>query len=343
MGKVFVSRRIPQVGLDALASGGAEVTIGVEQEDALVPRELLESGVAGADVLLCLLTETVDRELLAGAPGLRGVVNYAVGYNNIDVAAATELGLPVSNTPGVLTDTTADLAWALLMASARQVPQAHNYMVAGRYKTWGPNLFLGADLSPGGSLTRKTLGLIGYGRIGQAMARRAAGFEMDVIANSNRRGPVDDDPLVSWAELDDLLARADFVSLHCPLIESTRHLIGARELGLMKPTAHLINTARGPVVDEAALVEALRAGAIAGAGLDVFEREPLMADGLAELDNVVLLPHIASASIDTRARMATMVAANALAMLAGELAPNVLNPEVYDSDAYRARQAGSAR
>ncbi len=340
MNRVFVTRRIPRAGLDLLAHESAQVRIGQADDEATVPRVVLEDGVRWGDVLLPLLTEPVDRALLALNPALRGVANYAVGFNNIDVAAATELGIPVSNTPGVLTDTTADLTWALILTVARRIPEAHAYMTAGRYKLWGPNLLLGADVSPGGSGRRKVLGIVGFGRIGSAVARRAAGFDMDVLAyDPHARDRIDADGSVRWAEFDDLLRASDFVTLHPLLTPETRHLIDARALRLMKPTAYLINVSRGPVVDEQALVAALRGGEIAGAALDVYEREPAMAPGLVECENVVLVPHIASASTDTRDRMATMAAANAMAHLRGQPAPNVVNPEVYTTSAYRERIA----
>lgn len=336
--RIFVTRRIPQAGLRMLEEAGARITIGQEIEDRGLERHELLEGVRACDVLLSLLTETIDEEVLAANPRLLGVANMAVGYNNIDVETATRLGVPVSNTPGVLTETTADLAFGLLLASARRIPQAHDYMTAGRYKLWGPNLFLGEDVSPGGSGQPKTLGIVGFGRIGRAVAKRAQGFDMIVLAHDPySREAIEADPFATWAELDELLEKSDFVSLHVPLTEDTRHLIGERELRLMKRNAHLINTARGPVVDEAALVRALREGWIAGAGLDVYENEPEMAEGLGELENVVRLPHIASASHDTRARMATMAAENALCHLAGKRAPNVVNPEVYDTRPYRER------
>lgn len=338
IGRVFVTRRLPQVAFDVLREAGALVTIGQLLDDAPVSRELLLGGTRGADVLLPLLTERVDREVLEANERLRGVANYAVGYNNIDVAAATALGIPVSNTPGVLTETSADLTWALLLAVARRLPQAHNYMVTRRYKLWGPNLFLGEDVSPGGSGRRKVLGIVGFGRIGQAVARRAIGFDMDVLAyDPYARDVIEGSALATWAELPELLERSDFVTLHTLLTDETRHLIDADALARMKRTAFLINAARGPVVDESALVQALREGRIAGAALDVYEHEPEMAPGLAELPNVVLVPHIASASRETRDRMAIMAATGALAHLRGERAPNVVNPEVYESDAWRAR------
>jgi glyoxylate reductase len=337
--RVFVTRRIPAAGLDILRDAGAEVRIGQSDEERAVPREVLTDGVRWCDVLLPLLTEPVDRPLLELNPRLRGVANCAVGFNNIDVGAATALGIPVSNTPGVLTDTTADLTWALILAVARRIPEAHNYMVAGRYKLWGPNLLLGADVSPGGSGRRKVLGVVGFGRIGAAVARRAVGFDMDVLAyDPHARSQIDASPIARWAAMDDLLQRSDFVTLHPLLTPETHHVINARALGLMKRTAYLINVSRGPVVDEAALVRALTEGWIAGAALDVFENEPDMAPGLSACPNAVIVPHIASASIDTRARMAGMAATNAAAHMAGERAPNAVNPEVYASDAYRARR-----
>ncbi len=339
-GHVFVTRRIPEPGLAHLREAGVRLTVGQQDEEKAVSREMLLAGVGQCDVLLPLLTESIDREVLAH-DNLLGVANMAVGFNNIDVAVATELGVPVANTPGVLTDTTADLTWALLLAMARRVPEAHNYMAAGRYKIWGPNLFLGADVSPGGSGRRKVLGVVGYGRIGAAVARRALGFDMEVLAyDPHARAAVDASEHARWAELSELLAASDYLSLHPSLTEQTRHLIGEPELRTMRPEAYLINTSRGPVVDEQALVRALREGWIAGAALDVYENEPEMSPGLADLPNVVLLPHIASASRDTRGRMAAMAATNALAHLRRERAPNVVNPEVYDTAAY-CRRAGA--
>lgn len=336
--RIFVTRRIPEPGLQVLRDAGIDPTVFQRDEEKGVPREEVLAGVRSHDVLLSLLTEPVDRSVLEANPELRGVANMAVGYNNIDVKTATELGIPVSNTPGVLTDTTADCTWAMILAVARRIPEAHDYMVAGRYKLWGPNLFVGADVSPGGSGRRKVLGVVGYGRIGEGVAKRAGGFDMDVLAHDpyNRDG-IEADPLVEWAELDDLLERSDFVTLHPPLTPETRHLIGEDQLRAMKDSAYLVNAARGPIVDEKALVRALKEGWIAGAALDVYEAEPEMEPGLAECESAVLLPHIASASRDTRNRMATMAAENALAHLRGERAPNCVNPEVYETDAWQRR------
>jgi glyoxylate reductase len=338
--RIFATRRIPDAGLDMLKRTG-EVEIGVEAVDEPVSRERLLEGIGGAEVLVSLLTERIDRQVLEAGPMLRGVANYAVGFNNVDVAAATELGLPVTNTPGVLTDTTADLAWALLLSVARNVVPADRYMRQGQYRIWGPSLFLGGDVGPGGSGVRKVLGIVGFGRIGQAVFRRSRGFDMRVLAyDPPMREVIEKTDGLEYAEMDRILEESDFITLHTDLNPSTRHLISGPAFEKMKPTAYLINTARGPIVDERALVLALREGRIAGAGLDVFEDEPAMAPGLADLDNVVILPHIASASRDTRNKMATMCAENAIAHARRERAPNCVNPEVYDTEAYRRRSTG---
>jgi glyoxylate reductase len=337
-GKIFVTRRIRDAGLDLLSEAGAELRIWPGPENARPTREELLEGTRWADVVLSVLTESIDREVMEANPGLRGVANFAVGFDNIDVPVASELGIPVSNTPGVLTDTTADLTWALLLSAARNIAVGDVYMRGGNYQAWGPNLLLGEDVSPGGDGRPKVLGILGYGRIGQAVARRAIGFEMRILAfDPFARDAIEADPQAEWAEFDDLLRESDFVTVHTLLSEDTRHLISEREFSLMKPTAYLINAARGPIVDEEALVRALRKGEIAGAGLDVYENEPEMVSGLAELENAVLLPHLGSATRGTRNLMATKAATNALAMLHGERAPNCLNPEVYDTAAYRAR------
>lgn len=281
----------------------------VNTDPGLPTYERLVRGFAGADGVLSLLTEQVGAELMDASPGLKVVSNCAVGYNNIDVAAATARGVLVCNTPGVLTETTADFTWALLLAVARRVVEADRLVRAGEFVGWGPMMLLGYEVY--GS----TLGIVGMGRIGQAVARRAEGFGMRVI--SIRRG-----------ELEAALPECDFLSLHVPLDESTRHMISAAQLRRMKPTACLLNTARGPVVDEEALVVALREGWIAGAGLDVYEREPVIHPGLFELPNAVLAPHIASASHSTREKMATMAADNLVAALRGERPAYVVNPEV---------------
>jgi glyoxylate reductase len=330
IGSVFVTRRIREAGLQRLRDAGARVTLWEGAEHARPSRDEILRGIREADVVLSLLTESIDAEVLAANPELRGVANYAVGVDNIDVETASGLGIPVSNTPDVLTETTADLTWALLLSVTRRVVEGDAFMRSGAYRTWGPNLLLGDDVSPGGDGRRRTLGIVGFGRIGRAVARRAHGFGLEVLAHSRDRESVRESGLAEWVSLEELLERSDFVSIHTPLTPSTHHLIGPGQIDLMSERTYLVNTSRGPVVDERALVEALRHGRIAGAGLDVYENEPRMSPGLAELDNVVLLPHLGSATRGTRDRMATMAAENALAMLRGERAPDCVNPEVYD-------------
>lgn len=336
-GRVFISRRIPEAGLRVLLDAGAQINIGQQDSEHGVDRATLLQGIRGADVLLSLLTERIDAEALAANPRLFGVANMAVGFNNIDLDDATRLGIPVSNTPGVLTDTTADLTWALLLGVARRIGEAESYMRAGKYRIWGPELFLGHDVSPGSSGKAKTLGIIGFGRIGRAVARRAIGFDMRVLTCSPEREEIEQWPGVEYADLDTLLRESDFVTLHAPYNASTHHLIDEHALRLMKPSAYLVNVARGELVEERALVRALNERWIAGAALDVYEHEPAMVQGLEDCRNALLVPHIGSASHDTRDRMATMAAENALAHLRGEPAPNAVNPQVYGGEAYRIR------
>ncbi|HDS74574.1 MAG TPA: D-glycerate dehydrogenase [Firmicutes bacterium] len=317
---VYVTRQIPDAGLKLLRDAG--IDFDMNPHDRVLTRDELLAGVRGRDAVLCLLTDTIDAEVLDASRGARIFANYAVGFNNVDVAAATERGVLVTNTPGVLTDTTADMAWALMFAAGRRIAEADRFTRAGKFEGWGPMLLLGQDI------TGATLGIVGPGRIGTAVAQRAKGFNMRVLI----AGPDPSEEILGIADeqvsLDELLRESDFVSLHVPLVKETHHLIGERELQLMKPTAYLINTSRGPVVDEKALVHALRDHVIAGAGLDVFEDEPALAPGLAELENVVIAPHIASATNATRSKMATMAAENLLAGLRGETPPNLVNPEV---------------
>ena len=326
-----------------MLEGRATVAVGQTDGERGLDRAALFRGVREADVLLSLLTERVDRELLEANPGLLGVANYAVGFDNVDVATATDLGIPVSNTPGVLTEATADLTWALLLTVARRIVESDAYVRAGRFNIWSPNLLLGADVGAGPDGLKKVLGIVGFGRIGQAVARRASGFDMDVLAyDPSHRDRVEAFPGVRWSDFDALLATADFVCLHPRLSPDTRHMIDEARLSQMKPTAYLVNASRGEVVDEAALVRALREGRIAGAALDVYEDEPSLASGLADLQNAVLVPHIGSASKDTRGRMAVLAATNALRHLLGERAPHCVNPDVYETDAWRQR-TGRAR
>jgi glyoxylate reductase len=335
--RVFVTRLIPEAGLTLLRKeAGVEIWPG--PEDEAPSKEEVIQAIRKADVLLCLLTEEIDRTVMEANPKLLGIANHAVGYNNIDVKTATELGIPVTHTPGVLTDTTADLAWALIMALARNIVQGHQYVKEGRFKIWGPKLLLGRDVSPGGSGKKKTLGIIGFGRIGQAVFKRSMGFDMQVLAyDPLQKELIERTEGIEYRELPDLLGESDFITLHPSLSEKTYHLIGERELSLMKPTVYLINTSRGPILDEKALVKALQEKRIAGAGLDVYENEPHLAPGLMECENVVLLPHLGSASQETRDRMATLAATNALCLLKREKAPNTVNPEVYYSGAYHRR------
>lgn len=295
-------------------------------EDRPLEREELLRGVKGKDAVLCLLTDRIDAEVLEAARGCRIFANMAVGYNNIDVAEATRRGILVSNTPGILTECTADLTWTLILGVARRVAEADREMRAGRFPGWGPLYMLGGDV------TGATLGLVGPGRIARAVARRATGFGMRILYHGRRRSEELEALGAESRSLEALLAESDFVSLHVPLSEQTRHLIDARALERMKPTAYLINTARGPVVDEQALVEALRTRRIAGAGLDVYEEEPRMAPGLAECPSTLLLPHLGSATIATRAAMSRIAAENLIAALQGRRPPNLVNPEVWSED-----------
>jgi glyoxylate reductase len=321
--KVFVTRRIPQAGLDILQKV-AEVDV---WEGELPPpyATIIERG-RGAQGLLTLLSDRIDGALMdAIGPQLKVIAQYAVGFDNIDISAATTRGIPVGNTPGVLTETTADFAWALLMAAGRRVAEGDRYTRSGHWRTWGPSILLGRDVFGA------TLGIIGFGRIGQAVARRAKGFKMRILYfDTARNKKAEAETGAEYASFETVLSEADYITLHTVLTEDTRHLIGTGQFSLMKPTAVLVNTSRGPVVDESALYHALSTGQIAGAGLDVTEVEPLPMDSpLLRLENIILAPHIASASVQSRTRMATMAAENIAAGLAGEKLPTCANPEVY--------------
>ena len=319
--KVLIARRLPPA---AAAIIQRHCDVDHNEANRPLPRAELLARLQGCRGLVCLLTDVVDDAVLS-TPGLRIVSNVAVGFNNIDVAAATRRRILATNTPGVLDDTTADLAFALLMATARRIVEADRFLRSGRWEGWDLLQFLGHDVYG------KTLGICGLGRIGKAVARRARGFDMRLLYTDVERAPgsVEHELGVTYVDKDTLLREADFVTIHVPLIPETRHYISDRELNLMKPTAILVNAARGPIVDEAALVRALQQGKIAGAGLDVYEEEPKVNPGLLGMENTILLPHIASASIETRMRMATMAAENVVAGLAGRRPPNLLNPEAF--------------
>ena len=316
--KVIVARAIPAAGLRILQEAGHDPTVLSEDPPG---REALLAAIPGAAALLTTVTEKIDAEMLdAAGESLRVIANMAVGYDNIDVKAATESGVSVTNTPGVLDETTADTAFMLLLAAARRLGEAERMLRAGQWKAWGPKQLTGPDV------WGKTLGVVGMGRIGEAVARRARGFGMKILYYARSEKPEAEAELgAERRDLNDLLRQSDFVSIHTPLNDETRHLIGERELTLMGEGAVLVNTSRGAVVDEAALAEALAEGRIFSAGLDVYEEEPKVHPKLMDLENVVLAPHIGSASIETRDRMATMAAENIVAALKGQTPPNVVN------------------
>lgn len=313
MARCFVTRRLPGGALERLA---AEHQVEVWPERLPPTREELLARAGGCQGLLSLLTDAVDAELLEVLSDLEAIANYAIGFDNIDVGAATRRSIPVGNTPDVLTETTADLAWALLMAVARRLPEGEQFVRAGEWVTWEPELLLGRDVHGA------TLGIVGYGAIGRAVARRAEGFGMEVLHF---------DPMQEGVSLEELLERSDFVSLHAPLTSDTHHLIDAAALGRMKRTAILVNTARGPLVDPEALGAALREGRIAGAALDVTEPEPLPGEHpLLGAPRLIVVPHVGSATGATREKMADMAVDNLLAGLGGLPMPHCVNPEVYD-------------
>ncbi len=318
--RVFVTRIIPERGLAKVL---AQTNATVWQEELPPPRALLLEWARQADGLLTLLTDKIDAELMDAAPTLKVVANFAVGFDNFDVPAATQRGILMTNTPGVLTETTADLAFTLLMACARRIAEGRDYARQGHWRTWGPMLLMGQDIHGA------TLGIAGIGRIGLALARRARGFGMRILYHDAMRSAVAEQELGAIpVSKEELLAQSDFLSLHVPLTPETRHYIDAAALRQMKPNAILVNTSRGPVVDTMALYEALKAQQIFAAGLDVTDPEPLAADHpLYTLDNALIVPHIASASFETRSQMAEMAADNLLAGLAGTMPPNCLNPE----------------
>lgn len=319
MAKVYVTRQLPQGGLTRL-EGVHQVD--VNPADQPLTRDQLLTVVQQCDAVICLLSDRIDQEVIDAAKGkVKIFANYAVGYDNIDVAAAAQAGIFVSNTPGVLTEATADIAWALLMAAARKIVPAHNYTEAGNFKGWHPTEFLGQDFHGA------TLGIVGAGRIGQTTARRALGFGMKIIYyNRTPKPEFETQTGATKVDIDTLVKESDFISLHVPLNPGTEGLLNAQRLELLKPNAIVVNTARGPVIDEGKLAAMLRAGRIAGAGLDVYDKEPVIHPDLYGLENVVLLPHIGSASWQTRLKMAEMTGDNVMAVLEGKEPPNTVRP-----------------
>jgi len=319
--RILVSGKIPQEFVSRLEKWGP---VFMNSEERPMTRKELLSAIGSVEGFLSMLTDSVDEELLEKAPRLKVISNLAVGYNNIDVTAATRRGIMVTNTPGVLTEATAELTFGLILAVARRICDLDRRNRDGEWRFWSPFLFLSREVSG------KRLGIVGLGRIGKAVAKRAQAFNMTVLYHNRRRLPPEEEEKlgVSYRSLEGLLSESDFVSLHVPLTEETKGMIGERELRLMKKTAYLINTARGTVVDERALFRALKEGWIEGAGLDVYEHEPFMTPGLAELRNVVLTPHVGSATYETRWKMAQLAADNLVAGLSGSVPPFLVNPEV---------------
>lgn len=305
--KVYITRKIPEIGINLLKQ---HFEVEINMEDRPLTKEELINNIEDKDAVLCQLTDLIDKEVYDRAKNVKIFANYAVGFNNIDVDEATRRGIIITNTPGVLSDATADLAWTLLLSVARRIVEADKYTREGKFKSWSPILFLGQDL------VGKTLGIIGAGRIGKTLAKRSIGFDMKILYHNRRRDKeMERNFNAKWVDKDTLLRESDFISLHVPLMQETYHMIGEREFKLMKKTAILINTARGPVVDEKALVKALKEKEIWGAGLDVYEKEPEVEEDLKKMDNVVLVPHIGSATIDTRDNMAKIAAKNIIAVL----------------------------
>jgi len=320
MPKIFVTRKIPEAGINLLKEKGYEVE--VSDFDRVLPREQLLGKIKGADAVLALLTDKINAEFFdAGGPQLKVVANYAVGYDNIDVPEAKKRGIIVTNTPDVLTESVAEHAIALMFALAHRIVESDQFMRDGKYAGWAPMLFLGNDMAG------KTVGLVGLGRIGSTVAKRLKqGFDMKIMYfDVHRNEDLEKEYGLVYADLETVLRKADFVSIHVPLLPATRHLIGEAQLKMMKKGAYLINTSRGPIVDEKALVEVLKNGVIRGAGLDVYEEEPKMAPGLAELDNVVITPHTASATEETRGAMSELAAKNIIEVLEGREAITPIN------------------
>ncbi|MGB8648277.1 MAG: D-glycerate dehydrogenase [Anaerolineae bacterium] len=321
--QVFVTRIIPDQGLDLIREN---TEMDLWESELPPPHDVLLEHLKGKQGVVSLLTDRMDAALMDANPQIKVISNMAVGFDNIDIPAATERGIPIGNTPGVLTDTTADFAFTLLMAAARRVVEGADYVRAGKWETWGPMLLMGQDIHGA------TLGILGFGRIGQGMAQRASGFGMRVLYyDVYRREDLEKSMGVTYVDLDTLLGESDFITIHTDLNPNTRHLFNAAAFSKMRKNAILINTARGPVVDPAALYDALKRGQILAAALDVTEPEPLpMSSPLLTLPNLLVVPHIASASVVTRGKMAEIAARNLIAGLKGERLPTCVNPQVYD-------------
>ncbi len=319
--KVFVTRKIPEPGLELLRK---KFDVEINPYNRVLTKQEIISGLKGKDGLLCLLTDPIDKDVIFSESKVKMIASYAVGYDNIDINAATKHGIPVSNTPGVLTDATAEMAWTLLFSVSRRIVEADKFTRAGKFKGWDPLLMCGQNIS------NKTLGIVGAGRIGTAFALKSKGFNMHVLyVQRNINELLERELKAKKVELFELLKSSDFISLHIPLNKETYHLIGEKELKMMKKTAVLINTSRGPVIDEQALVKALQEKWIFGAGLDVYECEPNISEELIKLNNVILQPHSASATIESRTKMALLAAENMIAGLKGEIPPNCVNTEVF--------------
>jgi len=319
--KVFITRQIPQPGIDLLTENGFEVDIFTE--DKPIPNDVILEKVKNVDALIPLLTDSISTNVITNGNNLKIIANYAAGFNNIDLEAATAKKIAVTNTPGVLTDATADLTWALIMAVSKRIVEGDIFTRAGKFNGWGPLLFLG------GEIYGKSLGIVGAGRIGTAVAQRASGFNMNILYTDENQNDIIENKLNGKrVDLDELLKNSDFISLHVPLLEKTFHLIDQKEFQRMKSSAYIINTSRGPVINESALVEALQNNRIAGAGLDVYENEPELKKDLIQLKNTVLLPHIGSATLEARTKMALMAATNIISCFQGKRPPNIINPEV---------------
>ena len=319
--RVFITRQIPSAGIELLSNHLENVF--VNKDERILTREELTAEVRKCDAVLPMVNDTMDEEIIKSGERLKIIANYGVGHNNVALEAATKRGIMVTNTPGVLTDATSDLAWALLFSTARMIPQSDQFTREGKFHGWQPMMFLGADI------TGKTLGILGAGRIGTSFALKSAGFSMRVLYCDHERSELLEQKVgAKKVDLETLLKESDFLSIHVFLAPENIHLIGSGELGMMKKSAILINTSRGPVIDEKALVKALRDEVIAGAGLDVFEDEPELAPGLSGLENVVLAPHIGSATIGARTKMSLMAAENIVAAFKGEIPPNLVNKEL---------------